>query len=286
MKALSKLTFVYLCAACCACTKNDSTAQQIPQALFDSIPSSKPLSHLLKEVSGIADSKTMPQHLWAEEDGGNPPQIWLVGYDGAVQKKVFIKGAVNRDWEDMTRSGSDLYIADIGDNDRVYSEYAIYKFQEPGVDADTVFSFDKIRFRYADGPHDAEAFLVDPVTKDILIITKRDSPSSVYKIAFPYAKNELNTAVKTGQLTYSGAVSAALSPDAKGIVIKTYSALYHYSRNNQPLEAALQTAPVALGYLVEPQGEAVCLAADNSGFFTLSEIGFGKVVNLYFYKRK
>jgi hypothetical protein len=203
-----------------------------------------------------------------------------------VQKKVYVKGAVNRDWEDMTRSGTDLYIADIGDNNRVYSEYAIYKFREPDVDADTVFNFEEIRFRYADGAHDAEAFLVDPATKDIFLITKRDSLSAIYKIAFPYSAAKLNIAVKMGQLTYSGVVSATLSHDAKEIIVKTYSALYYYSRNNQTLVAALQKAPIALRYLTEPQGEAVCLAADNSGFFTLSEKGLSSTVNLYFYKRR
>jgi hypothetical protein len=286
MKALPKLTLVYLCAACCACTKKEATAQPQPQQLFDSMPSSKSLFPILQEVSGIVDSKTVPHHLWAEEDGGNPPQIWLVSYNGAVQKKVYVKGAVNRDWEDMTRSGTDLYVADIGDNNRVFSEYAIYKFREPAIDADTVFSFEEIRFRYADGAHDAEAFLVDPATKDIILITKRDSPSAIYKIAFPYSTSKLNIAIKMGQLTYSGAVSAALSPDAKEIIVKTYSALYYYSGNNQTLVAALQKAPIALRYLTEPQGEAVCLAADNSGFFTLSEKGFSSTVNLYFYKRR
>jgi hypothetical protein len=115
-----------------------------------------------------------------QEDGGNPPQLILLNHSGTVQKTVYIKGAVNRDWEDMGLAGTDIYIADIGDNNSVYQEYTFYKFPEPFSSVDTISNFETIRFRYPDRPHDAEAFLVDPSTNDIYIITKRDSSSRIY----------------------------------------------------------------------------------------------------------
>ena len=255
------------------------------QSIFDSIPVVKPLKPSINEISGIAASHTAPQHLWGHEDSGNPPQLFLINTDGTVVKKLYLKGTVNRDWEDMTRAGGDLYIGDIGDNNRSFSKYAIYKFAEPTPNQDTVYSFEKIWYQYPDGAHDAEALLVDPATKDIFIITKRDKPSLIYKIAFPYSSTELNTAVRIGQLTYNGVVSAALSPDAKQIIVKTYNTLRYYDVSNRTIEAALQTTPVALPYTKEPQGEAVTFAVDNSGFFTLSEKRFSGTVNLYFYRR-
>lgn len=186
----------------------------------------------------------------------------------------------------MARAGSDLYIADIGDNSRIFPEYSIYKFAEPTLNTDTVYNVERLRFQYGDGAHDAEAFLVDPATKDIFILTKRDKPSAIYKIAFPYSTTQLNTAVRVGALQYSSAVSASLSPDAKEILVKTYTGIHYYSRNGKLIEATLQTPPVPLPYTMEPQGEAVTFAADNSGFFTLSEKGRPGTVNLYFYKRK
>lgn len=284
MKLLLNLFLPLLLLVCC--TKKEPAALQPVQSIFDSLPVAKPLTPLLREISGIATSTTAPQHLWGHEDSGNPPHLFLIKYDGTVVKKLFINGVANRDWEDMARAGGDLYIGDIGDNDKKHSDYTIYKFAEPSPDTDTVYTAETIRFQYPDGAHDAEAFLVDAATKDIFIITKRDNPSLIYRIAFPYSFTERNTAVKVGQLTYGGVVSAALSPDAKEIIIKTYTALFHYNRNGNPVETALQTQPVALPYNTEPQGEAVTFTIDNSGFFTLSEKGFSNTVNLYFYKRK
>src|SRR5215218_2913480 len=90
-----------------ACDKKDQPAPPVPQAVFESSPTAKPLTPLLKEVSGIADSKTAPQHLWSLEDSGNPPQLYLVNYDGTVQEKVYLRGATNHGWEELCRDGSD-----------------------------------------------------------------------------------------------------------------------------------------------------------------------------------
>jgi hypothetical protein len=274
-----------LLLALASCTE-EPPAPQPAQPVFDSIPVAKQLTPPIDEISGIAASHKIPQHLWGHEDSGNPPQLYLIKEDGTVQKKVFIKDAVNRDWEDMTAAGGDLYIGDIGDNNRAFSDYTIYKIPEPDATEDTVVAIEKIWFQYPDGAHDAEALLVDAGTKDIYIITKRDNPSLIYKIAFPYSFTELNTAVKVGQLNYSGVVSAALSPDANEIIVKTYMSLFHYNCKGKPIEAALQTGPALLPYIMEPQGEAVTFAAGNSGYYTLSEKGLPNAVNLYFYKRR
>ena len=274
------LLFAGLVAAC-----SDKEVTPPPQAPFDSIPTAATVVPLLKEVSGIADSKTAPGHIWAHQDRGNPPQLHLINYDGTVKKNIYIKGARNRDWEDMALTGNDLYIADIGDNFLAFTDYTIYKMPEPAPDVDTVYSFKTIRFRYPDGAHDAEALLVDPVTKNIFILTKSDDPAAIYSIAYPYSTTEVNTAAKVGQLTYKGAVSAALSPDGNEIIVKTYLSLFHYIRAGATIEATLQKKPATLPYRIEPQGEAVAFARDNSGYFTLSEKGFASSVSLNFYKR-
>ncbi len=148
---------------------------------YDSIPVIKSVEPLLREASGIADSKKNKGMLWVEEDSGNPPQLHLLTHEGKILKQVFIKNAINRDWEDICLADGKLYIGDIGDNAQVNDEYVIYIFDEPLSTVDTVFVFEKIRFRYVDGPRDAEAFFVDDFTKDIYIITKRDNPLYYYK---------------------------------------------------------------------------------------------------------
>ena len=238
---------------------------------------------MINETSGIAQSQTIPGHIWVQEDSGSPNALYLIDTDGRTVKMVWIKNAVNRDWEDMVLAGGRIYIGEIGDNLQQSAEYSILHFPEPASSVDTVQSFETIRFVYPDGPHDAEAFLVDPVTKDIYVITKRTSPSIVYKISYPYSSG-LQTATEVARLGYAGVVSAALSPDGKSILVKTYSGIQRYARKTgQSISEALKNSPEKVFYRMEPQGEALCFALDGSGFFTLSEKWFSNNVSLYYY---
>jgi hypothetical protein len=146
-------------------------------------------------------------------------------------------------------------------------------------------TIDSIPFHYADGPHDAEAFLMDPETRDLFIITKRDAVSHLYCITFPYSAS--NTAVLVTTLPYNGVVSAALSPDGKEVLVKTLQAIYYYSRKEG------ETIPDCLGhsyrnilYHPEPQGEAIGYATSNTGFYTTSEKAFADSVKIRFYPRR
>jgi hypothetical protein len=232
----------------------------------------------LAEVSGIAASKVNPGHIWVQEDGGNPASLTLLKNDGSVVKSIPLNGIGNRDWEDMcvfidpASRQPFIYIADIGDNGLIHTESQVYRFAEPKASTDTVRTIDRINFYYADGSHNAEAFLVDPVTKDILIITKSKSPSKIYKIPFPYSTTSSNMAEFAGELPYGAVVSAAQSPDGKGIAIKSYGTIYYYSRRaKETIVKALKRPPNKLPYEQEPIGEAITFANDNSGYFTMSE---------------
>ncbi|PSR53151.1 hypothetical protein AHMF7605_06205 [Adhaeribacter arboris] len=256
-------------------------------AEFEQSPESHAVKPLIEETSGIADSKVNPGYLWVHEDSGRPTQLFLLNHNGIVARQIYLKGVVNRDWEDMARLGNELYMGDIGDNNKVYPEYAFYHFTEPTLTEDTIRNIKTIRFKYPDGSHDAEAFVVDPETKDIYIITKQDNPSRIYKLAFPYNYNGINAVSLEGSTKYTGIVSAATSADGKEVLLKTYTSMYYTSREgSESLLDALLKDFINIPYQLEPQGEAVTFAADNSGFFTLSEKGFTQSVNLNFYRRK
>ncbi|WP_152426287.1 hypothetical protein [Cesiribacter andamanensis] len=281
------LSLLLVVFGCISCSQEEVVpADDKAYLLYDSIPAAHVVVPMIREASGLVDSKTVSKHLWVHEDSGNQPQLYLLGHDGKVQKTVQLKGIVNRDWEEMSRLGSDLFIAETGDNLLRYESYAFYQFAEPGASTDTVRDIRTIRFVYEDGPHDAEAFLIDPQSKDIFIITKRDTPSLIFKLAAPYSYSELNTARKVGELPFSGVVGAALSPDGSEILLKTYPNVHHYSRSKgQSIADALRQEARLLPYRLEPQGEAVAFSNARDGFFTLSEKGFGTVVNLHFYRR-
>jgi hypothetical protein len=246
----------------------------------------------LNEVSGIADSKANPGYLWVEQDSGNPPNIGLLKHNGQFLKYIHLAHVVNRDWEDLVLSSGPkagmqyLYIGETGDNLLVHPDYAIYRLPEPAATVDTVQAVDRIAFFYPDGSHNTEAFLVDPVSKDIYIITKTDLKSKIFRLKYPYSTSEMNAAEEVGSLTYNFAVSAALSPTGHAIMVKTYDAIYFYARKKgESIVQALSKKPVSLPYKQEPQGEAITFANDDSGFFTLSEKALASSVKLYFYNK-
>jgi hypothetical protein len=255
--------------------------------LFDIAPG------FVDEASGMSDSYANPGFFWVELDSGNPPALNLLRHNGTHGKSIFLKGARNRDWEDLVVANGPeptkkyIYIGEIGDNNRDYSHYAVYRIPEPPSNVDTVSNFVKIDFKYPDGAHDAEAMLVDGTTNDIYIITKRDQHSRIYKIAYPQDTSKMNTASFVVDLPYRGVVSAAINSSQTELLIKTYSSVYYYTwRNSETLGEVFKKSYQTLPYQVEPQGEAICFANDNSGFYTLSEKSFLPAVKLNFYKRK
>lgn len=269
------------------CQKKQSDLDVSNKPVFDTIPTKHPLIPMVSEISGIADSKINPGFIWGEQDSNQPPLIFLIGHDGKVKKHIYIKGAANRDWEDIAVSGGNIYIGDIGDNSLKRKSYAFYYFKEPTASTDTVFNVKSFRFKYPDGPHNAEAFLIDAKTQAVFIITKNDEPSELYKLQIPENNgNNVLVAKKVGKLDYTRVVSACQSPDGKEIIVKTYFGLQYYKRKeDETLPAALNGKHTSLPYQIEPQGEAICFAIDNSGFYTLSEKGFANLVSLYFYER-
>lgn len=274
-----------------SCHKDKTPVIALP---FEATPLSKQITPgVIDEASGIADSKANPGYLWVEQDGGNSNDIFLLSDSGIVFKKINIRGSVNRDWEDIALAkgpvaGTNyLYVADIGDNNQVFTQYKIYRFPEPAAPTDTVWTYDSIRFQYDDGPHDAEAILVDDMG-DIYIITKQSSMSSIYRIAFPQNLIAMNTATKVGELHFNGVVSAAISATGDELLIKTYTSVYYCKKTaSETIEQALQKEFLTLSYQQEPQGEAIAFKNNNAGFYTLSERpSIISSVSLNYYKRQ
>jgi len=283
----------FLWVSMTACQK-DNSGPAVMEG-FESLPVAKPVTPgIIDEASGIADSKINPGYLWVQQDSGNPNEIALLSHDGSFLKSIAISTAINRDWEDMALANGPvngtgyIYLGDIGDNSLASSSYFIYRFAEPTASATTVSIVDKITFQYPDGPHDAEALVVDNSTKDIYIISKQDNPSRIYKLAYPQSTSAVNTATLSGSLPFTGVTSAAVSPNGDEILVKTYTAIWQYKKSaGQTLEQSLTGTPVSVSYQFEPQGEAISFKNDNTGFFTLSEKpAVIAAVNLNFYKRK
>ena len=264
-------------------------------AQFSSDPTVTPVaSGQIDEASGMADSRSQPGNVWVQQDGGNPPELALLGYDGQVKGKIAIPNSTNRDWEELAmgpgpKEGVNyLYIGEIGDNNAQYNTYRIYRLPEPANLQTAVTQVERINFRYPDGSRDAEAMFVDPQTKDVYIITKRETNVRLYRLAYPQNINEVIVAQAYGELPLSFVTGAAISPDGTEIAVRTYTAIAYWKRNaNQTIADALQNGNSRLlPYRQEPQGEAICFDKDGKGYFTISEKANASSVNLFYYARK
>ena len=80
----------------------------------------------LSEVSGLASSIRNPGLLWAHNDSGNRPEVFLIDDKCDIKRIVVLDGIKNRDWEDIAvgpgpdSTKSYVYVGDIGDNDGVH----------------------------------------------------------------------------------------------------------------------------------------------------------------------
>ncbi len=294
---MKKYLLVLLCVSC--------TEMITPT---DSFENSQDLGTIennqIKESSGIVASYRNKGFIWTHNDSGDKNRIFAMDANGKGNREFYLEGASNRDWEAISMAtfpeGSFIYVGDIGDNNNEFLTSTIYRVPEPEITAstpqsNTLQNVQKITYKYADGARDAEAFLIDQSSKDIYIISKRESSKRLYRLPFPQSYNQTMTAEFVQELTFSAGsgtplyiVDGNVSLDNKEIIIKNYLQIFHWRRNtNESIPDALKRTPKATPYTPEPQGEGICFAQNGSGYYTLSEEGPNKsAVKLYFYKRK
>ncbi len=256
-------------------------------------------SDLINEASGIAASRKNPGVFWTHNDSGGKNRIFAFNASGKHLGTYNIGLIQNRDWEDIAvgpgpEEGEQyIYIADIGDNSVRYDVKYIYRIKEPHVSPDqapidtAIFGAENLPFQYADGNRNAETVMIDPVTLDIFIASK-ESLTKVYRIPWPYTfysapTLNVDTVEIAASILFSTAVGGDISPSGREILIKKKNVIYYWQREpGQTIAEALKNPISNVPYIEEPQGEAVCWAADSSGYYTLSE---GLHPHLYFYPR-
>ena len=261
----------------------------------------------IREASGLVAGRENPDVLWTHNDSGDEARLFALGTHGEPLGVVRLAGITAVDWEDIAAGPgpnpgrSYLYVGDLGDNLRVRDVKYVYRFPEPhlphsGAPIDTTISdVETIMLRYPDGHLDAETLLVDPVTGDLYVVTKRSTTVHVYRAPFPQSTSAPVMMEPVTTLTLDpvpgagdpaqGAVGGDIAPSGLETLIKTYTKMFLWTRS-APDAPLFSHAPTAVPYTVEPQGEAVAWAADGSGYFTLSEERNGIPAHLYFYPRR
>ncbi len=251
----------------------------------------------IKEASGIASSKKNPGVLWTHNDTKDNNRIYAMNGNGKHLGIYYVQNAKDRDWEDIAVGPgpedhkSYIYIGNIGDNDLEYDVKYVYRCEEPDVTTtqdsviDTIENVDVLKFCYPDGKKNAEALMLDPITKDYYVITKNEKKELVYKAAYPQPLTSVDTLECVDTLDLTEVVAGDISADGREIIIKTYKKIYYWKRKeSETIQETMKRSPSTISYQEEPQGEGLAWDCNGSGYFTLSEEE-NSDCHLYYYAR-
>jgi hypothetical protein len=229
----------------------------------------------LDELSGMIVDKGA---VIAMADGGR--RIVLQRLDHALDKgdcaitDTRTVGIDPFDPEDLARGpGGALWVSDTGDNDEKRDSVAVIVVPASGRPQ-------LHRLTYPDGPHDAEALLVDPGGRPV-IVTKQLGSAGVYRTAEPPDGEGPTPLELVGRLrlpssdTVGGPVGAfgsevvtgaAASADGKVVALRSYTDAWLYpAPDGDPAMALTENpAPVRVPLPDEPQGEAIAFTPDGS----------------------
>lgn len=294
------LSLLFLLGSVTACWEKNPVTPGEKSQDFQIVPKRFPVAPgLMDEASGLADSRTISGYLWTHEDAGSPAELFLLSHDGRDVRRYALPGVRNIDWEDIAVGGgpekdvSYLYVGDIGNNDAnpVFDTHMIYRMPELKK-LDEGFSPDKIaqiRFRYPEGTPDAETLLLDPITKDLFVITKELEGARLYRLPYPQATEGTMTAELIGNVpALLLATGGDISADGQEILIRNYTNIYYWKRKAGESigQTLMRAADKPVPYSLEPQGEAVCFDREMNGYYTLSEKRNAASVSLQYFGRK
>jgi hypothetical protein len=248
----------------------------------------------IDEASGLAASHVNPGMLWTHNDSGDKARIFLLDSLGKYMATLWLTGVENRDWEDIAVGpGPDsltsyIYIAEVGDNAGRYDSKYIYRIQEPVISKrdTTVGEIEKITFSLPDGARDVEALMIDPLTKDLYLITKRNS-TDVYRLPYPQSTTEEIVAEKIiSGLPFYLIIAADWSADGNEILIKSNRNVFYWKRQKwESIADLFRREPQVVNYKRELQGESVAFELHGKGYYTLAEKSDNKDPVLYYYPR-
>jgi len=228
------------------------------------------------ELSGLVLSRSQPGVLWTHNDSGDRPRVLAVRPDGSLLADVAVGGAAAFDWEDIAASRRTLLLADIGDNLAQREYVDVYRVPEPRLGAGPVQATapaGRRRLRYAAGPRDAEALLVDPSDGALVIVEKRFAGRAGVYVAAPGSstlRRRGGLALGVGEAITAGDVSG----DGRTIVLRTYDRAYVWTRRSgESVAQALRRRPCSPpnDLLLEGQGEALALSRGGGAFYTVPE---------------
>lgn len=232
----------------------------------------------ITESSGLAASTRHPGVYWTHNDSSpdGSPSPYLYAVDGETGETLATitlagDGVAARDVEAVSVGPDDtLYVGDIGDNINGWEEVWIYRLPEPEVLEDATVTPTVHPVRYEDGPRDAEALMVHPVTGRVHVVTKsEDGDGALYAApASGLAEDGVTTLTRvTGVGLW--VTDGAFSPDGTRLFLRGYfaSQMYAWPAPDGPPEPIEREVMLPL----QQQGESVTFTPDGTALMLGSE---------------
>lgn len=261
----------------------------------------------IDEASGLAVGIRSPGVVYVQNDSGDSARFFAVDAGtGRTLAVCRVPGARNIDWEDLAtardaRGVPSVWLGDIGDNDELRTSITVYRVDEPAVtgsagvaesggDVDTVPP-DVWRLRYPDGPHNAEALFIDPLSSRGYLVTKSlFGRSEVFELPSAPSSATVQVLSRVGSLdfTFTGtaggpnlvgqltATGASMSADGSRLVVRTYTDAYLWMIRGSDVRGALAAEPTRTPLPAQPLGEGIAfggrgLLIDTEGAGTAVE---------------
>jgi hypothetical protein len=280
-RALSAVLVVGICLASCGGDGSPRRDRATPAATTPSAPADDcpvfgqprragAVSGLgLEEISGVVASERHDV-LWVHEDSGADPVVYAITPDGEPVATVDVTNADHIDWEDIALGAGKLWIGDIGDNASIrVSGIQVYWFPEPDPVSRSVEA-NVLSLTYEDGPHDAEALIVDARNDALYVITKELSltEGSVYRVPIDGLRDgDLRELTRVGTVPLGIVTAADLS--SEGVIVKSYGkALLFPWTDDRRIESAIEEegCHIPLG-----GGESVAYREADDIFYAIPE---------------
>jgi hypothetical protein len=230
---------------------------------------------------------------YCHTDSGATAMFFALNSIGTLLGTFTLSGVTAIDWEDIAigpgpTSGSYLYIGDIGDNaartgtGTARTDIIVYRMPEPSVStsstSSSISNWQRLRFTYPDKAHDAETLMVDPVTGDIVIVTKEtNGASKVFRAAGTVAADsstvlELQATLSIGTSGSNSELVTAgdISPSGDAVIVRSYTAIWLWCRQST-WTSTFSVTPTELPSATETQGEALTFSSDGLSWYSSGE---------------
>lgn len=242
----------------------------------------------VKQLSGMVASRDNANTLYAQCDSGTN-KIFVFDETGKSLGSITLTGLTPVDWEDLSigvTSGTDyIYVADIGDNNSSRATIVAHRFPEPASStlsvstALAISSVESKTFVYPDKAHNAEAFLVDPRTQDIIIVTKETTgkagvfraPSTAFGTSGSTTLEKICDISTGASGTTASQVGAGdISPSGDAVILRTYGSILLFPRLNT-WATTFAATPVTVPSATEQQSEGLTFNRDGTAWFSAGE---------------